>query len=940
MIFPKTWIKRAFLAAYIFEHDAYQTQHHGASIRSGFWPRLMRDLQDAARLGGQQGGYLHLETPAAPSRPAVYQPPPNPIDAAAAALVDYGQEVRRAQQEEANLLKDYVTGGGNNAGPFGLQFTKVPQYAAKIPSRTCSLTSLPNVSQETTAQGGKRAHGKVSAAGSQEWRKCRRSKLRSVQCMLKQAAAEGIRLLQGIKQQQRDGGAFSKSRSFFSGATAAAAAAESRMPSEMEPKLPEAQTKVQRGRSVEGGVLMEGQGGPDTSSLLLQRLVEGSQLLAKELDEHIRSFGHTELPSFSLLLETRKKRRALRPWKRAVATVRKRQVQQSKRGTDHRRTRTLSRRASSYAPAAKTSHCYAVASLGESSDGKRLAQLQLKEELRRRVYEQMEARAAERQQQLPKSGPDATEVPGDGSQKEGILRIFKEGFDSDPPSSHGSYETASEFESSDSAPTEAYVSPSSLSSNSLSSSRRSSCSRTSSEGSQKSIADTESGPGLCERQAPCKIAASVQGRGCRSKNTTSAASSESCSSEIKIEATAGRSGNLVAARSTAVFQGSGKVRKRRNRGLEFQWVAAKPEQRQRVSDSIPGRQQHVALSLTSEGGVGEHQIASSKESFQDCAPLRLMPQQASPDYPFALVDLEAQSSQSIVSEKSTLHSLPDSDACEPPAAGCSSKRSPPLSYAGLRNLKQRTRRLINRNDSRATSSCESVAAFLESIMSEKATSGSESGKRHFPAESRLPGSTPTTDTPQPSDAHPYTEAAVEYPLLMAVGKPGGGVSARMQRLYACCLQRAERSFLSGKRKCPKVLFRHPEATAEKAVETCAAVLAASVGQTVRENMPSEAVSSSGLRGADQPNERGSRGTGSTSVGGRKLSGKLASGESGVAAIGMKFIESREHGMMLDIDYDQANRNWGASSNALSGPPVSGSSEDSTNGRLNGKEFQP
>lgn len=37
---------------------------------------------------------------------------------------------------------------------------------------------------------------------------------------------------------------------------------------------------------------------------------------------------------------------------------------------------------------------------------------------------------------------------------------------------------------------------------------------------------------------------------------------------------------------------------------------------------------------------------------------------------------------------------------------------------------------------------------------------------------------------------------------------------------------------------------------------------------------------------------------------------------------VKFETDEEHGMMLDIDYDQVQRNWNSPENAVSGPPVS------------------
>ncbi|KAL8434524.1 hypothetical protein Efla_000040 [Eimeria flavescens] len=926
-----------------------------------FDPFMMTDKgiyvasQEAHRLGGQQGGYLHLETPAAPSRPALYQVPLNPVDAAAAAFVNYEDQQRMAQKEEANLVKSYMAGGGhqgwmttgnqlaNNVAPSGLQFNAMPQHAAQVPSRDCSTSSLKAKLNWTKLQQ-KKPDPQPAAFGSvkQRWKNGVRSKLRSVHRMLEQVASEGCRLLQSIKKDQRAGKAAAESRSFHSGTTAAAAAAgalgkdcgnPSAMPKGATSSPLEKQTESPQGRPIEGGVILGEGTGPDTSTLLLQKLTKDSQLIAKELDEHIRSIGRSALPSFRGLLASRQKQQALRPWRRATAFAAavKKQEQKDQRRKDNSRVMSLSTNGFNH-KYNSGSPCLAEAPTSDGVELRRRAQLVLKEELRRRVYEQMEARAAERQAQSTSWRAQNTGGATEGGEGEGqLLRVFKEGFDTDPPSSHRSYETASEFESSESAPTEAYVSPSSDSSSSSrnssrvsNSSRLSGCSRASTSDLRKEL----SSPNYETLRKMATVRAAA--------NTAAEAAS--------FESDMGR-------------QTSAEQRRKSKRRADFKWVAAYADQMQGGRATAVGqrRQRHIALSLEheseplgeqmknsgSQGTLGQMNAPSSHVETSS----RRTPPQRSRKGSTATIDLEADRAESFVSEKGTLDSLPDSDCCEP-SAMCSPQQFPVLISPCRSSFRRRFRRGSTRSD-RIASNCESIAELLKSALSEEELSTvRDSREPPTDAAERNEALPAPAGARQPRDSTNATVDGRDYQSVMAKHGARGAVSERMLQLYEACVQRARSSYL------PKVVPLFNESRSrQQGTSAGRGVTAGSGGKSagfnarvpvghstacVRSNsrvselqMRSESADScipAWMFPVEVDNHKEGHSPISCLVGAHSSKfAPLISSESGAVigseeGQGPKFTKSKLHGMMMDIDYDQVNRKMAANDSAPSGPP--------------------
>ncbi|KAL8453464.1 hypothetical protein Emag_001837 [Eimeria magna] len=931
----------------------------------GFYdPFMMTDggtyvaSQDAARLGGQQGGYLHLETPAAPSRPPVYQVPLNPVDAAAAALVDYETEQRRVQKEEANLVKSYMAGGnhhgwmgltGNrvdNVAPSGLHFSAVPQYAAGVPSRDCSSTSLGAASKGTEfVQGTPRSSPKASSNISikQGWKKGARSRLRNVHRMLEQVTKEGLRLLQGIKKRERSGKAPAENRSFFSGITAAAAAANGgecntwTASASAERKPISAHSEVHNGRLVEAGVVAGDASGPDTSTILLQKLARESQLLAQELDEHIRSIGRATLPSYRRFLAERQKQRALGPWRRAAAFAQGRKQQQAKeQSKGGGRVVSLSTKGFRHAYIGSSRECSAAASVSEGAEEKRRAQLVLKEELRRRVYEQMEARAAERQdQEMTQQGQMKEKPTVCRGPKGGQSRTFREGFDSDPPSSHGSYQTASDCESSESAPTEAYVSPSSDSSSS------SRCSSRCSDSSR--VSD-------CSRASTADIQQALSSMDVHTSKTSAFSFADGAPE-------AGLSFGLAAQECASL--------RKKNKGLpEFEWVAAYPEQKQDSLGLTSGRRghRHVALSVAPSSSdplleqletfEGQHR----QEDLMKCQNAEALPSNSRPltgaEESDASNDLEADRTQSFDSEKGTLDSLPDSDCCDPPASGLP-EVFPMLIASPTTPSKRRFRRKSLRVNRRADAkSKELVDALLETadsrrpLPSRKNLSGpSAAATRQSEASASAAGVTESQGSSQ------VTEDRNEPLLVMAKQELRGAVSERMQQLYAASLQRARSSYAPGKRlqwDVSHLRGRETSARSQAAADSretprlhAGVPLFPIATCPFRDRNSCEAHENAEGAGSHEPE---------SAQEGKQLSSGLVNSYSGFSSLGSlrenthilkagkvsaelmsagrgaeggnrpKFSRSKLHGMMMDIDYDQVNRNMAANNSSTSGPP--------------------
>lgn len=917
------------------------------------------------------------------------------MDAAAAAIVDYSAEQRRAEQEEANLVKTYMAGGGHNGwmkgvggtkadnvAPSGLHFAQIPQYATGLPSRACSTTSL-NVAAEKASATKHSNDGNHSGllGGNQKCKWGRRSRLRNLQCMLRQAAAEGFRLLQGAKKQERTGGTPAQSRSFLSGATATAAAVAASSskdcstevaaaPVAAEQTYPGIPTAARKGRSIEGGVLVGEAAGADTSTLLLQRLAQGTQLLAKELDEHIRSFAHAVIPSCKGFLAARMKRRALRPWRRAAVALREKKQQQKQQGEGQRKIICLSSKALGRAYSDNSSAFVAASPGAEEAESRRRSQLLLKEELRRRVYEQLEARAADRQSQPSGESAGGTGEPSGNERQQGRVRVFKTGFDSDPPSSHGSYETATDFESSESAPTEAYVSPSSsCSSTSRSSSRSSSSSRASSND------DDRSG------QAPSRVAAvgnpsiltqaAASSRRCYSRASNSAAAEEPALPPGTGTTTADATYAAAPLEPTSLRQYSDELHRRRSKRPDFQWVAAYSKQQHGGSEAAvrKGRRRHVALSISSERGPLRQQLEKFERSRdqqgqaalrQDSASsLRIMQQRRGLEKgSVGSIDLEAYRAQSFVSEKGTLDSLPDSDCCEPSSTLDPVGELPLLVSPPLRAIKRRIRRHSNPYEGMASSNCESIAALIESLAPSREPALVGHMKRD-PAAAAAEGWTDVTALASPTateaasgDCYTYTEGGGDAPALMAKGGAQGGVSARMQQLYASCLQRARSSFLSGKRQHLNGNLLHlreasgvPEAPAVASASAAQIHVEAPIVTSPAEIHPTKSSTSHVTRsspvvgkapgpgGVPLPDARTSSAASSVVIPPLPHPAPTFAGEGSPLKVsetaagapgdkGRKFIESKEHGMMLDIDYDQVSRNWGATNNTATGPPVS------------------
>ncbi|KAL8433568.1 hypothetical protein ACSSS7_003787 [Eimeria intestinalis] len=931
----------------------------------GFYdPFMMTDAgtyvasQDAARLGGQQGGYLHLETPAAPSRPPVYQVPLNPVDAAAAALVDYEAEQRRAQRDEANLVKSYMAGGnhhgwmgltGNrvdNVAPSGLQFSSVPQYAAGVPSRDCSSTSLGAASKGSESlHATTRSSPKTSSNTNTKhrWKKGARSRLRNVHRMLEQVTTEGLRLLQGIKKRERSGKALAENRSFSAGITAAAAANGAECnnltwSASTQRKPMGARSEVYNGRLIEGGVVPGNASGPDTSTILLQKLARESQLLAQELDEHIRSIGRATLPSYRRYLVDRQKQRALRPWRRAAAAAAqgRKQQQAKKQSKDDGRVVSLSTKGFRHAYSHGGGDQADALSVSEGAEKKRRAQLMLKEELRRRVYEQMEARAAERHDQETTQRNHVEERPSIARvHEDGQSRVFKEGFDSDPPSSHGSYQTASECESSESAPTEAYVSPSSDSGSSSRCSSRCSDSSKVSDCSRASTADIHKGLSPSDVQTPCKMAVSGF-----AENASDAGSSFALAAQVTCS-----------------------VRKKTKGRPEFQWVAAYPEGKQDGLTVIKGRrgQRHVALSVasssrdflrgqreTSEGQQGQQDVTTScqdaeasSSSHQPCT---------GAGESEASNHLEADRTQSFISEKGTLDSLPDSDCCDP-FASCCPEEFPMLVASPSTPFRRRFRRRSFHVDRIANdNSREVVCALFGAADSEQPLpSGKDLSTRSVATRRQSNVAASSTGVTESHGSSRVTEDRSKSPPVMAKQGLRGAVSERMQQLYTACLQRARSSYAPGKRlqrdvshlgQCGTLAMSQAAADARETRRLHAdAPLPPSATSPLRDRNASERHENAQGAGLHRPAQEGkpspslpvSSSSEFPSLGSlrggahiqkaRKISTEvMPAGRGARGAYGPKFSRSKLHGMMMDIDYDQVNRKMAANNSSASGPP--------------------
>lgn len=921
-------------------------------------------------MGGQQGGYLHLQTPATPSGPPVYQVPLNPVDAANAAMVDYDAEQRRAEQEEARLVKGYMAGGGHtgwfngvkgasggdHVAPSGLRFSVEPQSAAGIPCRSCSNASfeLPAKTDRAKEQPSTKACSRGAALGTKGHRGNKRHTLKALQRMLQQAAAEGFRLLQIAMKQQRAGKATAENRSFFAGTTAAAAAAANgsnycSVDASPTPVVTDSHSKTTKAKPRKGGVSLEKVAGQDTSMQLLQSLAQCSQELAKELDEQIRKARGRIFPYVRTPLLSRVKRRAVLSWRRS-ARNRKHGKRQNREAQSTMRA--ASCKHSLHSLAGISRNTFESASSSKETNERKRAQLLLKEELRRKVYEQMEARAATVQAQ--QASAEATEIAASaengGHDTTRQSRVFKTGFDSEPPSSHGSYDTASEYESSDSAPTEAYVSPSS---SSRSSSKRSS-SRSSSEGElvEEILNDHTS--------AEPKKDLHATGRDQHPSRSSSIATAETTARRAKGESSSDASTDSTGS-DQASFRLLSKSSRRESKKAGFQWLAgysAKQQSRQ-FEAARRRRKPYFAVSMTDpvrkplqqhwEDAEDFHQAIKKAQNHSPSAVQLAHGNKSVLESPEG-VDLEAQRAGSFVSERGTLDSLPDSDVCEPSAACQPGQELPLLVSPPLTTLKRRIRSSSNNldgNASRGATSCESLAAFVESLAPAEDPVAADCIQLRSREAQTPQKNAPINTEKRSKEFHCVVpEYGEEVLPSMATGGLDGGISARMQQAYASSLQRARNSVLSGS-------MRHATATLVSSTKAkwSASSLAALANRNadpslVLTRLPAGSRSSNGAinsnrcgshaafenpavgplpDSSDCPNPAKSSPSGNSSHQTRRPAGEQLRGEAYARVTEKKaFMTAKEHGMMLDIDYDQANRDWNSSRNAGSGPPVSSS----------------
>lgn len=942
-------------------------------------------LQDAARLEGQQGGYLHLQTPTTPSGPPVYQVPLNPVDAASAAMVDYDTEQRRAEQEEARLVKGYMAGGGHvgwfngpkrssggdHVAPSGLRFSVEPQNAACLPCRSCSGASfeLPSKTDRADKNHSNKALQMGSASGAKKRWGNRRRTLKALQRMLQQAAAEGFRLLQAAKKQQQAGKATAENRSFFAGTTAAAAVAASGSnycngdPS-TAPGVPGFSTKTTKAQPMKGAVSVENVAGQDTSTHLLESLAQCSQQLANELEEHILNSGGHLFPSTKNLLSSRVKRSPMRPWCRLVATARKRKQGNKKHQQGLSSMPSIGNIQSPHSQACGTNNIFeSVGSSEEMSERKR-AHLLLKEDLRRKVYERMEARAATLQAEQAIAEGTANGLVGEraGHASSRQSRIFRMGFESDPPSSHGSFDTASEYGSSDSAPTEAYVSPSS---NSRSSSRRSSCSRSTSEGELVEEVHHDS----TEEETRKQLHA---GRGKHPSRCSSIATAETAARRAKEESASDTStGSSTSDQPSLCLHR--KPGRRQSSQAGFQWLAGyAAEQKSRHLEAMRRqRKPYVTVAMANPEGTllqqeceeaeGLHQ---AKEEAQNHSP-RVQPAHGTGSSlgSSESVDLEAHYAGSIESERGTLDSLPDSDVCES-SAGCQTNPWRPLHvYPPLEKVKRRIRSSSNNdsnNVSRRPNSWESILEVTESFPSKKATASAdhiELRSRRTEQKDAAGGGERTNEEWRSIKFRSVIgkDAEKEAISSMATGRLKGGISERMQQAYASSLQRARNSVLAGSiRHATATLLSlkgakgsaNSEAPASAGLHTAepSHISTRVHGPSQSRNVSSGTNSSGNCRSrvtlenpavvslsnaSENINSAAVSASGSSShprrPGVDRIPGEASAGETDKRL----FMTTKEHRMMLDIDYDQANRDWASTRNAGAGPPVSRRSDSAS-----------
>lgn len=917
-----------------------------------------------------------MQTPRAPSGPPVYEVPLNPIDAATAALVDYEAERRRAEQEEAKLVKGYMVGGGNSGWidkakktpggegviNSGFRFSTTPQNAAGIPSRSSSVASFNSSARAQRTQDFLN-HGcnKGAAHRTETPRESRRCRLRKLQCMLRQTAAEGFRLLCGEKKHQLTGQAEAEMRSFFSGATAAAAAAASGKGCNTDalraPVTNNTSVDASAGIAASGGVSVEHAAGQDTSTHLLRSLAQGCQILAQELDQHIRRSGLQPFLFGKTFVSMWMKRRAGVPWRR-TATSMKQKERRKKRQYEFAKPPTGKLHFAHAVVGGKTSR-FAGAAGGEADEPKH-AHLLLKEELRRKVYEQMEARAATVQAQQVNEEASAMWVPTDGGGTVTQMRVFKKGFDSEPPSSHGSYQTASECESSDSVPTEAYVSPSS---SARSSSRGSNSSRLSSE--RASVEEFMNDVTSDESAAPLGRYGSTTTFEtlCGKENTPSDASSERK-----------RSNHTSASRNI------NELRERRIKGAKFQWLAGYSAEEQEREATVMRQQQksHVALAINSgkrqplqqqvEAGGRLHQL-EGKPLVRSTLPVQRRGQRKSEGGSVESVDLEALRAQSFTSERGTLDSLPESDLCEP-LPSSHQDRQKAFGVSSVSTLKRRV--LRNRDNCvsrRASSSCESITALAESsVPATKSAPPDYIEVLSKASEERVTALAEATSSAERREAEPQVacmDNETKTCHYMAEGGSWTGVSIRMKEAYASCLHKARRSFLPGNFHSATTSAVASGRTENPPGAVAAALKGPAAPHAGRLHAPRDVIvpcfatsrskdskSSSHVSHVTytDPTPRMllafalfSAGTSSLRNGASAVSppaipvNRIPSQNlvkeghcvrESATRVGkrrekaVKFETDEEHGMMLDIDYDQVQRNWNSSENTVSGPPVS------------------
>ncbi|CDJ30589.1 LOW QUALITY PROTEIN: uncharacterized protein EMH_0006870 [Eimeria mitis] len=225
----------------------------------------------------------------------------------------------------------------------------------------------------------------------------------------------------------------------------------------------------------------------------------------------------------------------------------------------------------------------------------------------------------------------------------------------------------------------------------------------------------------------------------------------------------------------------------------------------------------------------------------------------------------------------------------------------------------------NGDASRGASSCESIAALIESLAPAEATATADSIQMQYREKDKqkdLAGvDEPTNREARSNELHPgATEQGNEVLSSMAAGGPKGGISTRMQQAYASSLQRA--------RGDQREEYLHGTNGSANATASSYAGPARGDANSSRVSTKSQALqrSSKGNRGA-------SSGSGCSKQAAREKLPEIENRASerlpGVSAETTEdraFVTSKEHGMMLDIDYDQANRDWNSAKNATSGPP--------------------